>query len=485
MALGVANAICYGVAMTDTVIAAATSEKSVMLFSADGTLLRDLAGHSDKVFSVSFSTDGNRVVSASRDGSAKVWDVSTGTCTQTLIGHSSPVSNAKFSPNGANVATAANDNTVRLWSLNGTCVRTFSHNGNVNAVSWSPCGTFVASGGGGDFSVIVWDVGTGACKQTLKGHSSNVVDVAFSPNGALIATASADKSVRIWLHTPSAEPLSSQAAAAGTASAAAPSVAQLGVSVARQPVSQAASTASPLGIFSFANQSSAASATSFATSPFATSPASFSSGPFSFGCSQVSDRPFQLGSSFASQSSAASTTGTAISPASFSSGSFPFGFSQVSAAPSVSAGIGHQSRQVGSISSNAFSFGQAPSEVDANLSKPSFGGHVHIISEISPNGRSLSGGRSLALGHAAAVTAAVWQDDRCIWSVTQDGNVQGWRKEAWGWSCVRTIRYAMPHVLWPCGLALRGGVIAVATGGSEVLLLSAKMPPSSEEVGFV
>ena len=72
------------------------------------------------------------------------------------------------------------------------------HSGEVNGVAFSPDGKFLATASG-DKTARVWEVASGACVATLEGHSSGVTGVAFSPvDGKFLATASYDNTARVW-----------------------------------------------------------------------------------------------------------------------------------------------------------------------------------------------------------------------------------------------------------------------------------------------
>jgi WD40 repeat protein len=69
------------------------------------------------VWSAAFSPDGRRIVTASLDKTARIWDASSGQEIHVLRGHEDSVSSAAFSPDGTRIVTASLDNTVRVWDV--------------------------------------------------------------------------------------------------------------------------------------------------------------------------------------------------------------------------------------------------------------------------------------------------------------------------------------------------------------------------------
>ncbi len=69
----------------------------------------------DRVFAAAFSPDGGRIITASIDGTARLWDGETGTPLAVLKGHTNGVVTAAFSPDGERVVTGSWDGTARLW----------------------------------------------------------------------------------------------------------------------------------------------------------------------------------------------------------------------------------------------------------------------------------------------------------------------------------------------------------------------------------
>jgi WD40 repeat protein len=174
-----------------------TSQPQVNSNQFIGNLLQTLTGHSNWVWSVAYSPDGQTLASGSLDNTIKLWNVNTGNLLQTLKGHSELVNSVAYSPDGQTVASGSLDKTIKLWNINtGNLLQTLE---GYYIVAYSPDGqTLALASGSDDKTIKLWDVNTGNLLQTLKGHSELVNSVAYSPDGQTLASGNNDKTIKLW-----------------------------------------------------------------------------------------------------------------------------------------------------------------------------------------------------------------------------------------------------------------------------------------------
>ena len=159
------------------------------------------------VNSAAFSPDGQWAVTSGNDRTARVWDVKTGAQIAVMKGHEQKVISAVFSLDGKQVLTASHDGTARIWdAASGRQVRSLQGHGNqVLSARYSTDGKWVVTASS-DGTARVCNAASGAEQAILKGHTDAVISAAFSPDSKLVLTASNDKTARLW-HAPSGEPI--------------------------------------------------------------------------------------------------------------------------------------------------------------------------------------------------------------------------------------------------------------------------------------
>ncbi|MFS8980799.1 TIR domain-containing protein [Cupriavidus necator] len=177
----------------------AEAEAELMRGAYASMLIAQFTGHQGRVHSAAFSPDGQRVLTASDDNTARVWDARTGQMTVQLTGHQGPVRSAAFSPNGQRVVTASEDNTARVWDARtGQMIAQLAgHQEAVRSAAFSPNGQRVVTASE-DNTARVWDARTGQMIAQLAGHQEAVRSAAFSPGGQRVVTASEDHTAQVW-----------------------------------------------------------------------------------------------------------------------------------------------------------------------------------------------------------------------------------------------------------------------------------------------
>ena len=157
-----------------------------------------LMGHTDWVYAIALSPDGQTLASGSEDTTLRLWDLNTGNLIRT-ISTPSTVRTLDFSPDGKTLASGNWDGTVKLWNpQNGALLRTLSgHQDRVVAIAISPDGSTLASGGV-DSRILLWDLKTGTLRQTLSGSADWVLSLAFSADGKTLVSGSRDPTIKIW-----------------------------------------------------------------------------------------------------------------------------------------------------------------------------------------------------------------------------------------------------------------------------------------------
>ena len=150
--------------------------------------------HKRAVNDVEFSPDGARILTASSDKTAGLWDIH-GKLLATLP-HQGVVYSARFSPQGSEILTHSRENSARLWDLQGNCLASFQHEDIVSSARFSSDGRSVLTASE-DFTAKLWSL-QGTPKVTFTGHTDMINFALFSPGGRKILTASRDKTAKLY-----------------------------------------------------------------------------------------------------------------------------------------------------------------------------------------------------------------------------------------------------------------------------------------------
>ena len=207
-----------------TTIATIYSEHaSIVAFSPDGKILAysndntvdlwdvamqqivgTLEGHTESIWSLSFSPDGTLLASGSDDGTVKLWDVAPTENIATFVGHRDAITSVSFSPNGTLLASGAWDGIVKVWDVatqqNIATLVAFDHtlltglfSGWFTPVTFSPDGTLLAYGAlditKQESTIQLWDVATQQNIATIQTHTfDGIASIDFSPDGKKIVS---------------------------------------------------------------------------------------------------------------------------------------------------------------------------------------------------------------------------------------------------------------------------------------------------------
>jgi len=162
------------------------------------TELRRFQGHTGWVNAVTFSPEGETILSGSGDDTLILWDVTAGVAIRRFDGHTDAVNSVIFGPEGQTALSGSEDATLILWDVTtGEAIRRFKgHTGAVNSVALSADGQTALSSSD-DTALILWDVSTGKELRRFEGHASETRDAVFNLDGRTILS-TGDHKFRMW-----------------------------------------------------------------------------------------------------------------------------------------------------------------------------------------------------------------------------------------------------------------------------------------------
>lgn len=198
----------YSIAITPNgqILASGSFDKTIKLWElSTGSLIHTLSNHSKGVCCVAISPDGQTLASGSWDETIKLWRLSTGELIGTLKGHTASVRSLVIAPDNQTLISGSFDETIKLWYMDtGECLSTIAEKvGQVCAIALTPDGQTIASGGNDGLITLRQLDTTGEGKNpaftlTLTGNLSSICSLAISPDGQILAAGCTDGNLKLW-----------------------------------------------------------------------------------------------------------------------------------------------------------------------------------------------------------------------------------------------------------------------------------------------
>jgi guanine nucleotide-binding protein subunit beta-2-like 1 protein len=189
-------------------VISASRDKTIIVWEITGSntnvgyARRSLEGHSHFVQDVVVSSDGRFCLSGSWDSTLRLWDVNTGRTVRNFLGHNKDVLSVAFSPDERKIISGSRDKTIRLWNTQGECK--YVIDGAEHDSEWISCVRFLSASDpiiifcGWDNLVKVWNLADCKLKFNLSGHSGYLNTVVISPDASLCASGGKDGFLMLW-----------------------------------------------------------------------------------------------------------------------------------------------------------------------------------------------------------------------------------------------------------------------------------------------
>uniref|UniRef100_A0A671FVR4 Apoptotic protease-activating factor 1 n=1 Tax=Rhinolophus ferrumequinum TaxID=59479 RepID=A0A671FVR4_RHIFE len=157
--------------------------------------------HTDAVYHACFSANGQRIASCGADKTLQVFKAETGEKLLEIKAHEDEVLCCAFSTDDKFIATCSVDKKVKIWnSMTGELVYTYDeHSEQVSCCHFTNNSHhLLLATGSSDCLLKLWDLNQNTCRNTLFGHTNSVNHCRFSPDDKLLASCSADGTLKFW-----------------------------------------------------------------------------------------------------------------------------------------------------------------------------------------------------------------------------------------------------------------------------------------------
>jgi WD40 repeat protein len=188
---------CLGCAERGSLLAIASAgdDHKIKLWDQSGKLLHSWFAHQERIWKLAFTPDGQILVSASEDGTVKLWTKQRKPLA--ILRHEGAVWGVAINPQGNLIASTSRDDTLRLWHKDGTLIKIIpGQSQGLTRVAFSPDGQTIATGGV-DNTVKLWNI-NGKLLKILPGHQGIVISLAFTPDGKFLLSGGDDSTLIRW-----------------------------------------------------------------------------------------------------------------------------------------------------------------------------------------------------------------------------------------------------------------------------------------------
>ena len=224
-----------------TILATGCYDGSARLWTNRGELKSVLVKHTDAIFTVQFSPDGQYLLTGAQDAKIILWSVANGEVKQifmdheqrvldvdwrdnttfascsgdkkicvytvgqqkavfVLPGHTDEINKIEWDPSKRMLASCSDDSTVRVWRPfdRAAPVVLQGHKHNVYTIKWAPGSQKILVSGSFDSTVRVWDVQNRTCLHLLTQHTNAIYTLSFSPRGKFFVSGGIDNTLMVW-----------------------------------------------------------------------------------------------------------------------------------------------------------------------------------------------------------------------------------------------------------------------------------------------
>lgn len=187
-------------------LATGTYKGRTHVWSADGQLKRTLDQHSAPISAIRWNKSADRLLTASIDNTAILWNPKSGQMQKRYTFHKAPITDADWNDDST-FAICSIDRTISIWNIDEKSesdssvpstpeIKLEGHADDINMIRWSSTASILASCSD-DSTVKLWNTQSRACIQDLNQHNREVCAIQWNKTG-LLASGSLDSTVRLW-----------------------------------------------------------------------------------------------------------------------------------------------------------------------------------------------------------------------------------------------------------------------------------------------